>query len=142
MCKNNCKEYLHNECELPSIEPTIRYLHGKAGFPTKASWLKAICKGNYLSRPLINVNNVAKDFPESEETQKGHMCYQRQGVCSMRVAEPTKDEPANIFPTKKEQHSHHGTQGRIPHAYVCRSNRTFPGSIEPWQQVRHDLAPC
>ncbi len=46
------------------------YLHGAAGFPTKTSWLKAFCKGNYLSWPLINVKNIAKYFPESEETQK------------------------------------------------------------------------
>ena len=80
MCKNYRQEYLHNVYELPSVEPTIRYLHGAAGFPTKASWLKAIRKGNYLSWPLINAKNVAKYFPESKETQKGHMHGQRQGV--------------------------------------------------------------
>ena len=69
MCKNYCQEYLHNVYELPIVEPTIWYLHGVAGF--KASWLKAIPKGNFLSWPLINVKNVAKYFPESEETQKG-----------------------------------------------------------------------
>ncbi len=101
MCNNQCQEYLHNVCEIPSIEPTICYLHGAAGIPTKASWLKAICKGNYLSWPLINVKNVAKYFPESKETQKGHMRGQRQGVRSMKVAEPTKDMPTNILHQKK-----------------------------------------
>jgi hypothetical protein len=101
MCKNYCQEYLHNLYELPSIEPTIRYLHGAAGFPTKASWLKDIRKGNYLSWPLINVKNLAKYFPESEETQKGHMRGQRQGVRSTRVAEPTEDVPTNIPHQKK-----------------------------------------
>ncbi len=101
MCKNHCQEYLQNVYELPSVEPIIRYLHGAAGFPTKASWLKAICKGNYLSWPLINVKNVAKYFPESEEIQKGHMHSQRQGVRSMKVAEPTKDVPTNIPHQKK-----------------------------------------
>jgi hypothetical protein len=96
MCKNYRQEYLHNVYELPSIEPTIRYLHGVAGFPTKTSWLKAIRKGNHLSWPLINVKNVAKYFPESEETQKGHMRGQRQGVCSTRMTEPTEDKPTNI----------------------------------------------
>jgi hypothetical protein len=96
MCKNHCQEYLHNVYELPSIEPTIQYLHGVAGFPTKASWLKAICKGNYLSWPLINVKSIAKYFPESEETQKGQMRGQRHGVRSTKVAEPTKDTPTNI----------------------------------------------
>ncbi len=89
MCKNYCQEYLHNVYELPIVEPTIWYLHGVAGF--KASWLKAIPKGNFLSWPLINVKNVAKYFPESEETQKGHMRGQRQGVQSTKVAKPTKD---------------------------------------------------
>jgi len=96
MCKNHRQEYLHNVYELPSVEPTIWYLHGAAGFPTKTSWLKAICKGNYFSWPLINVKNVAKYFPESEETQKGHMRGQHQGVHSMRMTEPTEDIPTNI----------------------------------------------
>jgi len=101
MCKNHRQEYLHNVYELPSVEPAIQYLHGAAGFSTKTSWLKAIRKGNYLSWPLINIKNVAKYFPESEETQKGHMRGQRQGVRSTRVAEPTEDIPTNIPHQKK-----------------------------------------
>jgi hypothetical protein len=71
--KSAQRDHLHNVYELPSVEPTIQYLHGAAGFLTRASWLKAIRHGNYLSWPLINVKNVTKFFPESEETQKGHM---------------------------------------------------------------------
>ncbi len=103
MCKNYCQEYLHNVYRLPSIEPTIWYFHGMAGFPTKATWLKAIRKRNYLSCPLINVKNVAKYFPESKETQKGHMRNQRQGVRSTKVAAPTKDAPTNIPHKKKNK---------------------------------------
>jgi len=69
----HAKEEIKNVYELPSIEQTIRYLHAAAGFPTKATWLKAIRHGNYVSWPLINVKNVNKYFPESEETQYGHM---------------------------------------------------------------------
>jgi hypothetical protein len=29
------QEYIHNMYKLPSIEPTIRYLHAVAGFPVK-----------------------------------------------------------------------------------------------------------
>jgi hypothetical protein len=101
MCKNHCQEYLHNVYKLPSVEPTIWYLHGVAGFPAKASWLKAIRKGNYLSWSLINVTNIAKYFPESKETQKGLMRSQRQGVRSTKVAEPTEDMPTNIPHQKK-----------------------------------------
>jgi hypothetical protein len=110
MGKKHRQEYLHNVYELPSVEPTIRYLHGAAGFPTKASWLKAIRKGNYLSWPLINVKNVAKYFPESEETQKGHMRGQRQGVRSTRVTEPTEDTPTNIPHQKKGDISSRNTR--------------------------------
>ncbi len=83
------KEHIHNVYELPSIEPSIQYLHGAAGFPTKPSWLKAIRRGNYNSWPLINVKNVAKYSPKSEEMQKGHMQGQRQGVRSTKRMEAT-----------------------------------------------------
>ena len=72
-------EARNNVYELPSTEPTIRYLHGAAGFPTKATLLKAIRKVNYQSWPLVNSKNVNKFFPESQETQKGHMRGKRQG---------------------------------------------------------------
>ena len=42
-------EAINKVYKLPSIELSIRYLHGAAGFPTKATWLKAIRKRNYLS---------------------------------------------------------------------------------------------
>ena len=53
----NSTEAINNVYELPSIERAVRYLHGAAGFPTKATWLSAIRKGNYLTWPLINVTN-------------------------------------------------------------------------------------
>jgi len=75
-------EHINNVYELPSIEQTVRYLHAAAGHPTKHTWMKAIARGNYNSWPLINVRNVRKYFPESEETPLGHMRGARQGVCS------------------------------------------------------------
>jgi hypothetical protein len=63
-------EYIHNVCKLPSIESTIRYLHAAAGFLVERTCLKAIQRGNYNSWPLINITNVARYFPESEEMQK------------------------------------------------------------------------
>jgi hypothetical protein len=66
------REYIYTMYELPSIEPTIRYLHLAVGFPVEEMWLKAIQQGNDNSWPLINITNVAHYFPKSEETQKGH----------------------------------------------------------------------
>ena len=71
--------------ELPSIKPSIRYLHGAAVFPAKRTWFESIWKGNYLSWPLVNVKNVNKFFADSEETQKGHMKGQRQCVRSTEL---------------------------------------------------------
>jgi hypothetical protein len=41
------REYIHNVYELPSLEPTVCYLHATAGFSPKSTWLKAIRQGNY-----------------------------------------------------------------------------------------------
>ncbi len=49
----------------------------------------------------MNVKHAAKYFPESKETQKGHMGGQRQEIHSTRVAEPTEDIPTNIPHQKK-----------------------------------------
>ena len=73
------EEAINNIYDFNSIECTIRYLHAAAGFPIKYTWIKSILNGKYLTWPLITVTNVHKHFPESEETQKGHMQNQRQG---------------------------------------------------------------
>jgi hypothetical protein len=64
------REYIHKVYDLPSIEPTIRCLHGAAGFPVEKTWLTDIQRGNYNSWPLINITNVTRYFPESEEMQR------------------------------------------------------------------------
>eukprot|EP00804_Cyclotella_cryptica_P016108 CCRYP_004214-RA/>CCRYP_004214-RA protein AED:0.22 eAED:0.20 QI:0/0/0/1/0/0.66/3/0/877 len=90
-------DHILNVYELPSIEQSIRYLHAAAGFPTKSTWLAAIRKGNYSTWPLITVKNVHKHFPQSEETQQGHMRNQRQGTRSTKQALP-QAEPRTPLP--------------------------------------------
>jgi hypothetical protein len=65
---------------LPSTERVIRYLHAAAGFPTKSTWLQAIKAGFYATWPMLTTKKVTKHFPESEETQKGHMKQIRSGI--------------------------------------------------------------
>jgi hypothetical protein len=55
-----------------------------AGFPTKRTWLSAIQHNYYSTWQLINVKNVSKHFPQSEETQQEHMKSQRQGILSTK----------------------------------------------------------
>ncbi|KAL7490235.1 hypothetical protein ACHAW6_015985 [Cyclotella cf. meneghiniana] len=66
--------------KLPSTEKVVRYLHAAVGFPPKATWIKAIRAGNYDTCLMIKVKNVNKYFPESDETQKGHMQQTKQGI--------------------------------------------------------------
>jgi hypothetical protein len=124
------REYIHNVYKLPSIEPTIRYLHTAAAFPVEEMWLKAIRQGNYNSWPLINITNVAHYFPKSEDTQKGHMQSQQQGVCS------TKKKPLNVFPDTPALPPHERKIDIVIRIYelkktpnVLQSNRAFPTQV-------------
>ena len=82
--RRELQEAAHHIFELPSIERSIRYLHAALGFPTKATWLKAIRLGNFVGWPLVTVENVSAHYPETDETPKGHMNAQRQGVRSTK----------------------------------------------------------
>ena len=69
-------ETINNVYELPSLACAVQYLHAAAGFPTKATWLKSIRNGKYLTWSLLTIKNVNRHFLESEDTQKGHMRHQ------------------------------------------------------------------
>jgi len=128
-------EHINNVYELPSIEQAVRYLHAAAGHPTKHSWLKAIARGNYNSWPLITVSNVRKHFPESEETQFGHMRGARQGVRSTKptvfstLGEDSKppsltriEKKGDIFVTHYEL----GQDGRLNNTMFSDQMGAFP----------------
>jgi hypothetical protein len=38
----HCREYIHNVYKIPSLEPTVCYLHAAVGFPPKSTWLKTV----------------------------------------------------------------------------------------------------
>ena len=48
--------------------------------------MKAVQKGTFATWSLHTAENINKSFPESEETVKGHMNHQRQGVRSTKKA--------------------------------------------------------
>ena len=85
------EEEANNVYNLPSTKQSIRYLHAAAGFPVESEWIKAIKAGNYVTWPELTAEAVHKHFPESDETQKGHMKQQRQNVRSTKVKQNTKD---------------------------------------------------
>ena len=86
------REEISNVHNLPSISQTIKYHHASAGYPVEDTWTKAINAGNYTTWPCLTSVAVRKHFPESDETQKGHMKRQRQGVRSTKVLESIPEE--------------------------------------------------
>ncbi len=84
-------EQAKNAYNLLSISQTVRYHHTSTGFPVADTWIKAIKAGNYNTWPTITLATVRRHFPESNETQKGHIKKQHQGVRSTRVLAKTTD---------------------------------------------------
>ncbi len=84
MSKTAKQEGASNVYSLPSIPQVIKYLHAAVGFPTKDTWVKAIKNGNLVSWSGLTVDAVNTHFPESIETQQGHMKKQRQNVRSTK----------------------------------------------------------
>jgi hypothetical protein len=83
-----------NVYELPSTKEVVRFLHAALGYPTKATLLTAAQRGNLVTFPGLTPENINRHFPESDETQKGHMRQTRQGVRSTKVI----DEDALLGP--------------------------------------------
>jgi len=93
------KEEVNNVYSLPSIPHMIRYLHATAGHPVKNTWLDAIKAGNYVTWRGLTTTAVRKHFPESDETQQGHMKKQRQGV--ILTKQNADNEQHTTLSTKK-----------------------------------------
>ena len=89
------KNLTGNVYDLPSVVSTVRYLHAALGFPTKSSLLKAVRKGYLATFPGLAVNAINKYFPESDETQKGHMKQVQQGIRSTKTKQQADDEDNN-----------------------------------------------
>ena len=95
-------EAVHNVYELPSMSKMVRYLQTGLGFPTKATLVTAAKHGNLTTFPGLTVENINKYFPEYNETQKGHMKQQKQGVRSTKVLD--KDKQLHFQPTPGTKH--------------------------------------
>jgi hypothetical protein len=135
----NPNEAINNVYELLIIEKVVGYLNGAAGFPTKATWLRSIRAGNYLTWPLINVKNVYKYFLESEETQKGHRRNQRQGVWSTKnVLTPNL---AALCPVMSAAHPAESVSGEnsihLPTVAGDAAHSLMPVAVEGQEKLIH-----
>ena len=64
--------------------------------------LVAARNGNLTTFPGLTTDNIAKFFPESDESQKGHMQQSRQGVQSTKVID--EDAALEFSPTPGVKH--------------------------------------
>ena len=79
--KNNSKKYLkeaNSVYGLSTTEEAIEWMHKVCGYPVKSTWIKAIKAGNLTGWPMLNKHKVAKYYPETKETPKGHMNQTRK----------------------------------------------------------------
>jgi hypothetical protein len=86
------EDAIANVYELPSTSQVIKYLHASAGYPMKATWLKAIDSGSFLTWPHLTAKAVQKHFPQSDETTQGHLRSIKQGIRSTK----TKKKPTEL----------------------------------------------
>jgi len=70
--------------DLPSARQTFLWYHTAAGFPVKESFIKVVRNGNYATWPKFTVMLINKYMPDSDETAKGHLKGQRQGIRSTK----------------------------------------------------------
>ena len=57
------------------------------GYPTTATLLNIAKHGNLIVFPDLTPENIARHFPESNETQKGHMKQTKQGIRLTKVVD-------------------------------------------------------
>ena len=113
--------------DLPNSRQTLKYFHAAAGYPTKESFLEAVRAGNYATWPGLTTTLIAKHFPDSDETQKGHMKGQRKGVRSTKAKHTVeiKTEPGT------EETTHH-------HIPAKKMNDIFVTSYELSDEIHTD----
>jgi hypothetical protein len=105
--------------DIPNNQQTVLYYHAAAGFPPKETFCNAVQAGNYATWPGLTTQLLNKHFPNSDETQKGHMKGQRQGVQS------TKQKALeNIVAKEQNIKIKQGTEN-APHSHIKQHDDLF-----------------
>ena len=79
------KKYLqqaNSVYDLQSTEESIKWMHAVCGYPVKSTWIKTIRAGIYIRWLMLTERNVARYYPETNETPKGHLRQSRKNVRS------------------------------------------------------------
>ena len=125
----------------------MRFLHAALGNPTQATLLTAAQHGNLVTFPGMTPQNISRHFPESDETQKGHMKQMKQGVRSTKIVDEDamlgvkhqpgvkhKDVYLIVFDaTKKSMFS--DQTGKFPITSAC-GNKYIMVAVVRWKLYR------
>jgi hypothetical protein len=76
--------------DLPSTCQNFLWYHAAAGFPPKENFIRAVCNGNYATWPKLTIQLIHKYMPDLDETAKGHLKGQCQGIRSTKQKGPNK----------------------------------------------------
>ncbi len=74
---------------LPSISALVSFYHACLGFPVKQTWLDIIKAGICATFNWLTYSNVARYWPNADETILGDLVQQRQNVRSTKPKQPT-----------------------------------------------------
>jgi hypothetical protein len=66
--------------DLPSSCKSFFWYHASAGFPPKETFIDTIHNRNYATWQKLTVTLINQYYPDSDETVKGHLKGQRQGI--------------------------------------------------------------
>jgi hypothetical protein len=105
--------------DLPNNQQTVLYYHAAAGFPPKETFPDAVQARNYATWPGLTTPLVNKHFPDSNETQKGHMKGQRQGVQS------TKQKALDYIVAKEQNIEIESGTENAPHSHIKQHDDMF-----------------
>ena len=126
--------------DLPSIEQAIKWMHAVCGYPVKSTWMKAVKAGNFVGWPLLTEKNINKYYPDTDETQKGHMNQTRKNARSTKARTAASAfeicNAAVQLRGKKEQDIYFNTYD-VRETFFFRSNRAISSHITTRQQVHH-----
>ena len=85
---------------LRAIPDLVTYYHAAAGYPVKATWIRAIKRGHYIGWPGLTAERVLKHLRPKMETTMGHMHKVKQGVQTTQTRHQDTSEP----PKQEVQH--------------------------------------
>jgi hypothetical protein len=106
--------------DLPSARKTFLWYHASAGFPTKETFVDAVRKGNYATWPKLTKTLINRYFPDSDETIKGHLKGQRQGICSTKQIALEK-----IIENKQVRIKIEGKNSPVHHIPITKIHEAF-----------------